>query len=197
MIGQGDFANLQEQMAQSRMVGSGQVDASLVKAQENQTMYKIFAWISIVITLLITIVILFMRKNVKVAIAIMQEASEVVGHIPVLIIWPLVPYFMLIVLLLYWVLVGAYIYTVADVSVNDFKEAASAVGNVTVDVQIKAVSSSNLVNFMAFYHLFGLLWTNNLIQAISMCTIAGATSEYYWTKDKTELSKLPVWRSFY
>jgi len=50
---------------------------------------------------------------------------------------------------------------------------------------------------MSVYHLFGFLWTNQLIQAISMCTIAGASCEYYWTRDKTELAKRPVWRSFY
>ena len=121
-------------------VGSlSEVSASLTKAEENQTMYKVSAWVAIVLTVVVTVVIMFMKKNVRVAVAIMKEASagshgveislfpaqplelernvfwnylrcclaaclpacmiSVVGHIPVLIAWPIVPYLMLVVLL--------------------------------------------------------------------------------------------------
>ena len=88
---------------------------------------------------------------------------------------------------MYWVGIGAYIYTVADLSIEDFTAAAGTIAaaagsgaNATSSVTVKAMSSSKLVNLMSAYHLFGLLWTNNLIQAISMCTIAGVCTEYYW-----------------
>lgn len=196
MIGEDQFAGLSDQIAEAKALSGGTASASFEKQEKNQTLYKIFAWISIIVTLILFIVILFMRKNVRVAIAIMQEASAVVGHIPVLIAWPLIPYCMLLVLLGYWVVVGAYIYTTASVSAADFSDAA---GDLTggQNITIQAVETSNLVNFMSAYHLFGLLWTNQLIQAISMCTIAGAGAEYYWTRDKSELSRLPVARSFY
>ena len=42
-------------------------------------------------------------------------------------------------------------------------------------------------------HFFGLLWTNNLINAISMCTIAGAVSRFYWKAS----SLFPVAGAFY
>jgi hypothetical protein len=38
-------------------------------------MYKVFAWVAIVLTVVVTVVIMFMKKNVRVAVAIMKEAS--------------------------------------------------------------------------------------------------------------------------
>lgn len=40
------------------------------------------------------------------------------------------------------------------------------------------------MQYMLWYHLFGFLWANALINAVSMCTVAGAVSAYYWARHK-------------
>ena len=55
------------------------------------------------------------------------------------------------------------------------------------------VSPDKVMRAVQMYHFFGLLWTNNLINAISMCTIAGAVSRFYWKAH----SLFPVAGAFY
>ena len=49
---------------------------------------------------------------------------------------------------------------------------------------VNRYEGSNAMQYLLWYHLFGFLWTNALIDAISMCTVAGAVSAYYWAKQK-------------
>ena len=37
----------------------------------------------------------------------------------------------------------------------------------------------NVLKYLQAYHFFGLLWTNQFIQAIGMTTIAGAVCSWY------------------
>ena len=55
------------------------------------------------------------------------------------------------------------------------------------------VSPDKVMRAVQAYHFFGFLWTNNLIQAISMCTIAGAVCRHYWKK----MGHFPVMHAFY
>jgi hypothetical protein len=43
---------------------------------------------------------------------------------------------------------------------------------------------SSTIRYLAYYYLFGLFWTWNLIMAIGQCTTAGAFATWYWTRDK-------------
>jgi hypothetical protein len=38
---------------------------------------------------------------------------------------------------------------------------------------------------LAAYHFFGFLWTNQLLHAFTLTTVAGAVSRYYWSLNKT------------
>lgn len=40
--------------------------------------------------------------------------------------------------------------------------------------------------FLLAYHFFGLLWTNQFLQGIVMVTVAGAVSEYYFSKARAQ-----------
>lgn len=51
------------------------------------------------------------------------------------------------------------------------------------------------MHYLMIYHLFGLLWTSQFIQAAAYATIAGAFCEYYWTLDKRQVPARPVLRS--
>ena len=60
---------------------------------------------------------------------------------------------------------------------DDLTEAVvAASSNSTVPVS----KDESVVFYMFWYHLFGFLWANQLIQAISMTTVAGAYSYWYF-----------------
>jgi hypothetical protein len=116
---------------------------------------------------------------------IIREASEAIRQAPALICFPLVPFVLLLGLVVYWIVAGAYISSMASFSLGDLKSAVSM--NSTTSTNSSAVStmdSNDLTQYFIAYHFFGLLWTNQVIQAISMCTIAGVVCQYYWSRQK-------------
>merc|ERR1712070_527001 len=73
-----------------------------------------------------------------------------------------------------------------------------AAANYTANIE--AFASSDVSTYLGLYHFFGLLWINQLIQAISMCTIAGVVNKYYWVRDKSAkhaYGKSPIRSSLY
>lgn len=77
----------------------------------------------------------------------------------------------------------------------------NATGNSTADAAVAALLSGNLAQkAMLAYHLFGFLWTNQLLMAVTMMTIAGAVCSWYWVLDKDDMQRLPIisalWRTF-
>jgi len=64
--------------------------------------------------------------------------------------------------------------------------ASTASGSVTNSTwNPQALTTSDISTYLGLYHFFGLLWINQLIQAISMCTVAGVVNKYYWVRDRT------------
>ncbi|KAF1773448.1 Thioredoxin-like fold [Phytophthora cactorum] len=58
-------------------------------------------------------------------------------------------------------------------------------------------AENDTMHYLMIYHLFGLLWTSQFIQAAAYATIAGAFCEYYWTLDKRQVPARPVFRSMW
>jgi choline transporter-like protein 2/4/5 len=193
MIGDGDYLTTGLSMAN--------VENPIQKNDEaNETMFRVLAWVSIVLTLVLFVVILFMKKKVNICVGIMREASHCLRAIPLLILWPLVPYFLFLALLVYWVVVGAFVASAGEISVakmlaltnstllQQASAASASLANATsaaVPASLQTLDSSKLRQYLGLYHFFGLLWTNAVIQALSMCTVAGVVSKYYWARDKT------------
>jgi len=200
MIGSGYFTTAPILAAQAETL-------STENAKENELLFTILAWCCIVTTLVLSVMICFMRHKVNVCVGILKESCKALSHIPLLMVWPLVPSIMFVALFLYWSVISAYVASAGSESLAAYADtkvaaanavaadAASTYGNSTIT--FKSFETSNAQTYMAMYHLFGFLWTNQVIQAISMCTIAGAVNKYYWARDKTEMSSKPIRIGFY
>merc|ERR1719231_66267 len=58
--------------------------------------------------------ILCMCNRIRLACGILAEASKAVQAMPLITLFPIVPFVMMIVLYAYWCAVGAYLYSVDD-----------------------------------------------------------------------------------
>ncbi|RHY61663.1 hypothetical protein DYB30_001469 [Aphanomyces astaci] len=188
------------------------VPASLAQAHSNTQVYQGAAVVSLVLTVLALLVVCFMRKRIKIAIGIIREASRAIQRLPSLVLFPLLPVMLILGLFIYATVIGAYIYS-ADGNVS-LTAALASVGvpasnattalttawaaQLNATTTASAVEPKQLMQIMVAYHLFGFLWTNQLIQAISMTTIAGAVAKYYWSRDHTpaQMGRFPVLSSF-
>ena len=61
-------------------------------------------------------------------------------------------------------------------------------------VLILSVIHLPYLQYIWWYHLFGLLWGSQFIIACLMCTIAGAVAQWFFTREKSEL-KSPILKS--
>ncbi|RHY31345.1 hypothetical protein DYB32_003614 [Aphanomyces invadans] len=190
-----------------------QVPATLAQSHENAKVYQGAAVVSIVLTVIALLIVCFMRKRIKIAIGIIREASRAIQRLPFLVLFPLIPVVLILGLFIYATVIGAYIYS-ADGNVS-LTAALASVGvptsNATTSLttawaaQLNATTTTSaavqpkqLMQIMVAYHFFGFLWTNQVIQAISMTTIAGAVSKYYWSRDHTaaQMGRFPVLSAF-
>jgi choline transporter-like protein 2/4/5 len=156
--------------------------------------WAIACYVMIALDLLLLVLLVFMCGRIRIAIGIIREASKALQTMPLLTLFPLLPTIMAVGLVAYWLVAAAYIATSAGVTIQDVVNTTSSIAGTSSSVTVE-VSDDKIVNYLIIYHLFGLLWTNQLIHATAYTVIAGAFCEYYWTLDKRQIRALPVVRS--
>ncbi|KDO34592.1 hypothetical protein SPRG_00655 [Saprolegnia parasitica CBS 223.65] len=171
---------------QINAIPSGEsLSASLSVAESNIKVYQAAAVISIILTVIMLLIVCFMRKRIQIAIGIIREASRTIQCMPLLVCFPIVPAIASILLFIYTTIIGAYIYS-ADGNlalpsslVSALPANASASVTATWDAELSASASA-------------------VIQAVSMTTIAGAVCKYYWSRNHSaaEMGRFPVATSF-
>ncbi|XP_032832230.1 choline transporter-like protein 4 [Petromyzon marinus] len=200
-----------------------------------QTDFRIYlqlqqTWLAFIIILcivefVILLMLIFLRKRILIAIALIQEASRAIGHIMSSIFYPVLTFLLLSVCIAYWGVTALYLatagtatYKVASVGnhsspgCNNWNTNTTACTpgdgqqwNTTECPDAQCVFATyglndslfkrNLFN-LQIYNVFAFLWLVNFVLALGECSLAGAFGSYYWTLDKRDLPALPVTRSF-
>lgn len=183
---------------------SGYMDRTGYQASRDTIGYwAISCYVMIAIDVMMLCLLIFMCGRIRIAIGIIREASKAVRRFPVIVLYPIIPTVFTIGLFAYWVVAAAYIATSASITVSDVATTATEIlhadnnaTNATLGV-INEIKDDQILNYLVVYHLFGLLWTNELISAFATTTIAGAFCEYYWTLNKSGVRSLSVGRSMW
>ncbi|KAJ3272223.1 hypothetical protein HDV01_005877 [Terramyces sp. JEL0728] len=131
--------------------------------------------------LLITIALI---KRIRIAIAIIKQASKAMAKMPTIIFFPLLIWAFLALNLAYFITIGMYIITPS--------------GQVSPSIQLFSLvwNDPNIKQYELAYHIFGFLWTMFFFSGINQVTIAGAVAIWYWTMNKKKMPRFPVMRSF-
>jgi choline transporter-like protein 2/4/5 len=173
--------------------------AQLAADDANQTNFKILAYISIVLTIILLFIVLFFRTKLNKAIKMLEEASNCLKDITTLITFPLVTFTGMLLAVLWFTLVSAYIASSGEITASTITATASSMsGNATLPAS--SLSASDTMRAMLAYHFFVWLWTNQLVQAIGMCSISGAVCQWYFESKRVfepEVPKNPVLKSIH
>ncbi|KAG7401301.1 hypothetical protein PHYBOEH_002105 [Phytophthora boehmeriae] len=171
-------------------------------SENKQKAYTVAAYVTFVLTGVAFLLVCFFQKKIRIAVGIIKESSRALQRLPLLVIFPVWPFLMLLALFAYATIVGAYIYSSGEIRLaslaGELAEEAGQNVTDTVTTTLSKVTPDETMKLLVVYHFFGLLWTAQLINAISMCTIAGAVSRYYWSRSKTsdEIGPFPIFSSF-
>lgn len=173
--------------------GASQVDVISVNVTSDistQTQFKVAAYLMWTLSGIALLLVFAMRKRIHIAIAIIRESSRAIKTLPLLLFWPVVPTLCFVALVVYSVVIAAYLLSSDDLA-SVVQSSTAQLTNLTASYNLTALSSFNMTTtgasakttqqVLLAYHVFGFLWTNQLLQAISICAIAGSVAQYYWT----------------
>ncbi|XP_029309931.1 choline transporter-like protein 5-A isoform X1 [Cottoperca gobio] len=183
-------------------------------------------WIILLVSLAVTeasilLMLIFLRRRVRVAIALLREASKAISHIMSTLFFPVITFLLLTLCISYWAVTAVYlassgeaVYRVMSPDVS-CHHANSTCNPESFNRSIISTSASCLGSqcLFAFYggetsyhhHLFLLqlsnlllgLWLINFSLALEQCTLAGTFASYYWAKRKPQdIPPCPLFSSF-
>uniref|UniRef100_A0A8C9Z2S4 Choline transporter-like protein n=1 Tax=Sander lucioperca TaxID=283035 RepID=A0A8C9Z2S4_SANLU len=169
----------------------------------------------------ILLMLIFLRRRVRVAIALLREASKAIGYIMSTLFFPLITFFLVSVCVSYWAVTAVYLassgqavykVTSPDVSCPYTNRTCNPETFKRSNISQSALCQASQCLF-AFYggetsyhrHLFLLqvynllifLWLLNFSLALEQCTLAGTFASYYWARRKPQdIPACPLFSSF-
>ncbi|XP_068594086.1 choline transporter-like protein 5-A isoform X2 [Cebidichthys violaceus] len=183
-------------------------------------------WIILLVSLGVTeasilLMLIFLRRRVRVAIAMLREASKAIGHIMSTLFFPVITFLLLTVCFSYWAVTAVYlassgeaVYKVMspDVSCPHANSTCNPETFTRTNISKSALCLGSQCLF-AFYggetsyhhylfllqlsNLLVFLWLVNFSLALEQCTLAGTFASYYWARRKPQdIPLCPLFSSF-
>ncbi|XP_060943722.1 choline transporter-like protein 1 [Limanda limanda] len=132
-----------------------------------------------IFTVVLLLLMFFMRKRVAITIALFHVAGKVFLHLPLLVLQPFWTFFCLMLFWVYWIAVLLFLGTAGTAVKNNSTGA--------VEYQMEGP-----FQYLVWYHAVGLIWISEFILAFQQMTIAGAVVTYYFTRNKSKMPATPI-----
>uniref|UniRef100_H3C1F0 Choline transporter-like protein n=1 Tax=Tetraodon nigroviridis TaxID=99883 RepID=H3C1F0_TETNG len=212
-----EYDNYKQRSASISEIGFTTNFSVYLQVQETWLAFLIIISIAEAIILL---TVIFLRKRILIAIALIQESSKAIGHMMSSLLYPLITFVLLLVCVAYWGTTALYLATSGSpvykiVTLNsscpgingsvdcdpqtfrssDYSDCPSA-SCIFIKYNDEGLFQRNLFN-LQLYNVFAFLWCANFVIALGQCTLAGAFASYYWAFTKPDdIPTFPVSASF-
>ncbi|XP_062294357.1 choline transporter-like protein 2 isoform X2 [Scomber scombrus] len=154
-----------------------------------------------ILEVIIILLLIFLRKRLLIAVALIKEASRAIGHVMCSLFYPLFTFVLLAMVIAYWAVTAVFlstsnepIYKVFNESVCEYSRQTCEPANYTTSSMKKECPDSEcLFAFyggetvyhkyligLQFYNVFLFFWCANFVTALGQMTLAGAFASYYW-----------------
>ena len=148
--------------------------------QSDKDLFTAIAIICSFTTVVYMMIIIFTRRKIRVAVAIIKETSKAIAHMPLIMAFPITTVIGVVAMFLVWSWTFGNIYTMGSVEVDDFAGAVQANANVTAEVSNYVTHP--LRDWVLAFLVFALFWMNAFIQGVATMTICGAFASWYWSE---------------
>nr|XP_015826674.2 choline transporter-like protein 2 isoform X2 [Nothobranchius furzeri] len=192
-----------------------QTDFSLY-LQIRQT-WLAFMIILAIVEFIIILLLIFLRKRILIAIALIKEASRAVGHVMSALFYPLLTFALLGVVIAYWAITAVFLSTSNEQIYKVFNNSDCPFSLETCDPKTFNTSNASaqcpdaeclfafyggetiyhkyLILFQ-FYNVFLFFWCANFVTALGQVTLSGAFASYYWAfKKPDDIPAYPIFSS--
>ncbi|XP_066928594.1 choline transporter-like protein 4 isoform X2 [Clytia hemisphaerica] len=181
--------------------------------RRNETTWLVVGIISAVTLLVLFLIMLFLFHRVRIACALIAEASRAVCSMLSTLFFPILPWIFQLAWFTWFLVVLSFLMSNGtkqyQVSHNDTLynlTVGDACNHETFESKYPNSKASCLfakykenvhLLRMQVYHLFGWLWGWQFLVAFSECCLAGAFASYYWAfKKPKDIPSFPVFSSF-
>uniref|UniRef100_A0A4X2LTE9 Choline transporter-like protein n=1 Tax=Vombatus ursinus TaxID=29139 RepID=A0A4X2LTE9_VOMUR len=160
---------------------------------------------------ILLLLLIFLRQRIRIAIALLEEASKAVGQMMSTLFFPLLTFVLLLICVAYWVMTA--LYPLNDVSdplccQDVINKTCNPLDNFSITncpgltCQFLGYSSSGPAQRSLFnlqiYGILGLFWTLNWVLALGQCVLAGAFASFYWAFNKPQdIPSCPLTAAFF
>ncbi|XP_058267213.1 choline transporter-like protein 2 isoform X2 [Hemibagrus wyckioides] len=177
-----------------------------------------FIIILAIVELIIILLLIFLRKRILIAIALIKEASRAIGHVMSSLFYPLLTFLLLSIVIAYWAITAIFLSTSNEAVYKVFNQgeciyarnSCNPENYTTSEMQKQCPESQCLfafyggesayhkyLIFLQFYNVFLFFWCANFVTALGQMTLAGAFASYYWAFNKSrDMPACPVFASF-
>ncbi|CAG9815700.1 unnamed protein product [Phaedon cochleariae] len=172
-----------------------------------------------IVTTIILLMLIFLRKRIALAIALIKEGSKAVSSVTASLFFPIFPWILQLGVIAYAIAVAIYLssigkplYATRDVTdqchqntgiLNNTKCDPEAFLKETrsscIDATCKFIKldSDALYPYMQVYNVFGFFWLAFFVTALGQMVLAGIFAQWYWTFHKKNLPFFSVTSAFF
>uniref|UniRef100_A0A803SM23 Choline transporter-like protein n=1 Tax=Anolis carolinensis TaxID=28377 RepID=A0A803SM23_ANOCA len=154
-----------------------------------------------VVEVILLLTLLFLRKRIFIALALIREASRAIGHMMSTLFYPILTFILLVICVAYWGMTALYLATSGIplyrlTAPNNTAPGCERIsGNQSCNPLVsdckcifykyndEGLIQQNLFN-LQIYNILGFLWCINFVIALGQCVLAGAFASYYWAFHK-------------
>jgi choline transporter-like protein 2/4/5 len=152
-----------------------QAKIPLEKAQTEIDMLKYFGILWLVVGGVYSVVMIFLRKRVALAIAVCKQAARALGHMPLLIVFPVIQSVGLLLFMLPWMYFGSYLMSAGEMI------STMIPGNPT---PYRVFAYAENVRYALLYYVFIYFWTSQFIVAMGQLVVAMSCAAWYFDRTK-------------
>ncbi|XP_033634206.1 choline transporter-like protein 4 [Asterias rubens] len=166
---------------------------------ESSVIWLVFAIILSVIGGILILIILVLFNRIRLATAVIEEASRAMGMMPSTIFGPILPFILQITFAVFWAFVFVFLASIGEASytVVDAPLGSDVTNGTACDISgfnstLNSPAKCQFVSYdipdyklyLQLYMVFALLWMVNFIIALGEMILAGAFASYYWAFSK-------------
>uniref|UniRef100_A0A670JRF4 Choline transporter-like protein n=1 Tax=Podarcis muralis TaxID=64176 RepID=A0A670JRF4_PODMU len=160
-----------------------------------------FMIILCIVEVVIILLLIFLRKRILIAIALIKEASRAIGHIMTSLLFPLCTFFLVCLCIAYWASTAVYPYSVSPppplLSWENGLREYGWVGGIPGNCLVFQSTYHKYLIIFQIYNVFMFFWLANFVIALGQVTLAGAFASYYWAfKKPDDMPAFPLFSSF-
>lgn len=188
----------------------------LSESAHNEQAFFVYAILATIFTVFLVLIVIVMRKRVHIVVLLFNESADCIRSMPFLLFQPIFTFIALAVFFAFWIgvlvaLATAY-YPIKHKIENplqlatppsplppNMSDLAMAPQSEEVKLLNKAFTlvsfnEGSWVQYMWWYHLIALIWTSEFILGCQQMAIAGAVATWYFSQDRSQVSR-PICKS--